>query len=373
MMQLQSPNPPQALFAVLLALLSTSCTRDAPMTADAAIDIALLGQALIEHDPRLHVEAPLASVLPFLDGQDIVMSNLEVAVCAANAQCEPTRTDQYFHGTDPSVLDYLDAIGVNLLSLANNHAWDYGATGVLSTIEEARRRGIVHAGTGPTLADATAPAYMDVAGQRVALVAIASAKLQPEAAATARRPGVNILLPDDTEAWQRNIDAIQRASAEAELTVVYQHFQSLGTPEWQQSWARAAIDSGADLYVSHGAPELSGVEHYGGGLILYGLGNFIFHSRSEVGHYPPEVWESVLVLLSFEAGQIGTVTFVPITIDEGTPGPDFLQERGYPALASGEDAARILKRLEALSAPFGTRIRIDGDRAYLDLAARASR
>jgi poly-gamma-glutamate synthesis protein (capsule biosynthesis protein) len=346
--------------------LTASCNSSQPGNeGHDDLDVVLLGQALIEHDPRSSTESPLESVVPLLAGADVVFTNLEVSVCAKDAECQPTRTDEYFHGAGPRVIDYLDSIGVNLLSLANNHAWDYGSRGILSGIEEASSRGIVHAGTGKAIGDAVAPAYLDVRGTRVALVAAASAKLKPEAPATSERPGVNVLLPDDAEAWERNIASIREAAGEADLVIAYQHLQSLGTHEWQRDWAKATIDAGADIYVSHGEPVLSGVELYNGGLIFYGLGNFIFHTRSEIGHYPREVWESLVVRLSLKDGHLDGAELIPVVIDEGEPGPDFLQKRGYPSIAQGGEATAILQAVVEASRAYGTEIEVIGERGSL--------
>lgn len=347
--------------------LSASCGSNASAGGGERLEVVLLGQALIEHDPRNYFAVPLESVIPVLADADVVFTNLEVSICPEDANCLPTRTDMYFHGARPGIIDYLDSINVNLVSLANNHAWDYGAEGVLRGIEETSQRGIVHAGTGNTIDDAVAPAFIDVRGTRVALVAAASAKLKPEAPATADRPGVNVLLPGDAKAWERNILSIRKAADSADLVIAYQHFQSLGTHEWQRRWAKAAIDAGAGIYVSHGEPVLSGIELYNGGLIFYGLGNFIFHTRSEIGHYPPGVWESVLVVLSTDGAKVRQVELVPIVIDEGSAGPEFLQKRGFPRRAYGDEATAILEALTSASREYGTEIDIVGDTARVNL------
>ena len=166
----------QLFFFVLLVDLVFSGLQivDSSEASEETIELVLLGQSLIEHDPRQYLENPLETVVPLLIDADIVMSNLEVSVCATELRCEPTRNDIFFHGTKPEVLDYLKSININLLSLSNNHSWDYGLQGIISTIDETRKRGIKHAGTGKTLADALAPAYLEIQGQKVALVAMAS-------------------------------------------------------------------------------------------------------------------------------------------------------------------------------------------------------
>ena len=140
--------------AVSTAALLISCgppTGPGPSPPAPTITLAILGQALIEHDPRGYIEAPLATVTPILASADAVFTNLGVAVAGPGCDCTPTRDDVYFHGAGPEVLEYLDEIGVSLVSLANNHSWDYGDASIVSTLEELAGRGMTHAGTGRTL------------------------------------------------------------------------------------------------------------------------------------------------------------------------------------------------------------------------------
>ena len=134
------------------------------------------------------------------------------------------------------------------------------------------------------------------------------------------------------------------------------------------SFARATIDAGADIYVSHGEPTLKGVEVYHGGLILYGLGNFIFHTKTDVGRYPPDVWQSVIVEVAFGSEGAEEVTFTPVVLDEGTEGPGFFETRGIPEVAEGQLGQGILRRLIDLSDPYGTKIELRDGSATLTIA-----
>ena len=353
--------------ALLAACLVASCGPAAdppPSAAGPSITLAVVGQALIEHDPRQYLEAPLATVAPLLATADAVFTNLEVAVAGPGCDCRPTRDDVFFHGAGPEVLDYLAELGVSLLSLANNHSWDYGDAGIMATIEEAAERGFTYAGTGRTLTEAIAPAYRDIGGLRVGMLALATVNSPPDAAATDAAPGVNMLAPDDDAAWNRNIAAIREASAHADFVIAYQHYQIDAGAGWQETWARATVDAGAHLYISHGEPRLSGIEEYRNGLILYGLGNFIFQSRTEVGYYPPENWQSVVATLTIGQDGVREAVFAPIALDEGEPGDFFFQTRGYPEVAGGEPGDAILQRLAELSAGHGTLLDVRDGRAH---------
>ena len=150
-----------------------------PTENESSLSLVIVGQALIEHDPRSYLDNPLNTVAPLLREADAVFTNLEVAVAGQGCICEPTREDVYFHGAGPEVIDYLKDLGVSLLSLANNHSWDYGAAGVLSTIAEVNARGLTHSGTGADLIAALAPAYLYVGDLRLSLVSIACSRLRP--------------------------------------------------------------------------------------------------------------------------------------------------------------------------------------------------
>ena len=332
----------------------------------ASVDLVIVGQALIEHDPREYLEDPLSSIRPILDAADAVFTNLEVAIAGPSCSCVPTRDDVFFHGAEPDVLDFLGEIGVSLLALSNNHSWDYGTEGILSTIAETETRGLIHAGTGANVTEATASAYSDLGGLRFGLVSMASVNLSEEARATDSRAGINMLDPGDSADWDRNLASVRAAHSTSDAVIVYHHFQTDAEIGWQESWARATIDAGAEIYVSHGEPTLKGVEVYNGGLILYGLGNFIFHTRTELGRYTPDVWESVIVEVSLAAEGWDEVTFTPVVLNsEGAEGPSFFETRGYPEVAVGERGQEILRRLIDLSSPYGTMIELGAGTATL--------
>jgi poly-gamma-glutamate synthesis protein (capsule biosynthesis protein) len=217
----------------------------------------------------------------------------------------------------------------------------------------------------------------------VALIANATVRLGPEAAAGDAKPGVNFVRLGNDRDWARNLASIRKARDTTDIVLAYQHFQveeddivpgnRFGhdqvedLEEWQRSWAHAVIEAGADLYMAHGSREFKGVEIYNGRPIFYGLGNFIFHSGQPIGRYSHEVWESVIATVTFVGDEPVSVEFVPIVLDEGTPGENFLQRRGVPELAEGELAAAVLSRLAALSAELGTNFRIDGEKGSLQL------
>src|SRR5262245_2075748 len=120
----------------------------------AAIRIVLAGQSMIRSDLRATKPAAIAAVKPLLTG-DVVFTNLEAAVALPGETIQEGRAFL----TPPEALDALTAMGFNLLALSGNHAYDLKDTGIRNTLRELDRRKIAHAGTGNTLAEASAATY----------------------------------------------------------------------------------------------------------------------------------------------------------------------------------------------------------------------
>ncbi len=341
--------------------------------------IRLAGQALIQHDLRQVAPAKMAALRAELNGADVVFTDLETVIDAGKGR--PTRESRFFHAAKPVVLDCLKEAGFNLLALGNNHAWDLGADGVLATIREVAARDFVHAGTGADLAAASAPAVIITPRGRVALVAFATGKIAAGGAAAVDRAGVNEVRRgadgevDPIDA-ARVFAGIQEAGRSADLVIAYQHDHEWEpdnrvTPAWKQRFARACIDAGASLFVSHGAPLLHGIEIYRGRPIFYDLGGLIFHTVTAPGYYDPAVWESVLADAEYIGGKLSALRLRPMVLNEmgegAPPQPRFYATRGVPARATGAPARAILDRLADLSAGYGTKFIITEDTAVLEL------
>jgi poly-gamma-glutamate synthesis protein (capsule biosynthesis protein) len=351
---------------------------DASAPARVPLQITVVGQALTDYDIRTYRPDSFAEMKEALRGGHVTFTNLEVPIQTSD-KVRPVKTGVAAHGAPPAVLDALKDLGFNLLSLSNNHSWDFGEPGLLDTIVEARKRGFAHAGTGRTVEEAASPAFLDIPGGRVALVAMASGALDPDAAAGPAKAGVNELKLTDgvwaPEDRQRNLASIRRARSQASHVIAYQHHhywkEDLNeTPPWLIEWARACVDAGATMFVAHGVPILHGIEIYKGRPIFYSLGNFIFHSR-QIGRWPALAWRSVIAALRYDGTELAGITLTPIVLNEqGTPGELFNQTRGAPRLASGDEASTILTRLADISRPLGTDLRISDNNAELQISPR---
>jgi poly-gamma-glutamate capsule biosynthesis protein CapA/YwtB (metallophosphatase superfamily) len=361
----------------------------APPGARDTLRLSLLGQALIRHGLERESPESAAAMRHMLQAADVVFTNLESTI---EARPGMDRThERLIHNARPEVVASLAAMHVNLLALSNNHSWDLGADGILATIEESRRHGLTHAGTGRNLQEASAPVYLDTPNGRVALVALASGSLRSGSVATTDRPGVNALrmVPEagtDRETGELNpadvsriLDAVRSAAQHADHVIVYQHNHYYPRGEarhrpgvWFREWARRVIDAGATVFVAHGNPVMNGVEIYRGRPILYGLGNFIFQVRRPVYYtMEPFAWESVVAEVTFAGSCLHSVRFRPITLRESRTWPPVEPGTFYPAgaprPAHGDEALSILERLTQRSAALGTGLTVSDEVAEVQL------
>ncbi|MGO4568719.1 CapA family protein [Rhizobium sp. 2YAF20] len=132
--------------------------------------LAVTGQSLIKHDIRNIRTPAFQQVQALLRQADLSFTNFEGTILGSHGGW-PLK-GSFFGCSDPVVLDALQAIGFRALSLSNNHAFDLGPSGVLSTLEEVGKRGFLHAGLGRNKFEAAQAGTGTIGGRRVAIVAM---------------------------------------------------------------------------------------------------------------------------------------------------------------------------------------------------------
>lgn len=337
--------------------------------------VALLGQALIQHDLCRQDWPAMDAIAARLAEAEVAFSDLETAIRGPRAGA-PTRKGVTLHTANAAVIDCLKALGIDFLATSNNHAFDLGTGGIIDAFTAVRERGLAFAGSGLNLAEASRAGYRKTGNGTVAVVACATGKVREGGAATADRAGVSELRRDANGALvradiDRTLAEIAAAAARADVVIAYQHNhdwepENWITPEWQRAFARSCFDAGASVFVGHGAPLLHGIELHGGRPAFYNLGSFIFQTKKEEEAYGPLAWQSLIAECLFRDGRFVEARLVPVQLNAvGVGGAQDLATRGRPALASPAEARIILERVAALSARFGYRLRHDGRTALI--------
>ena len=356
----------RSLYAIAFALVLAGSA--APAAQAPTFSITLTGQSMIRSDIRTGVPAAVPVITSLLKG-DVVFTNFETTILDVKKGQSPK--DGRFL-SPPETLEALKTFGFNLVSLANNHAWDLKVPGIENTLAQAQRIGLTHAGTGMNVAEAVAPGYLRTPKGTVALIAMASGLIAEGGSATPTRAGVNELRVENNkpnpEDSKRILDSIRTASRQADLVVVYEHNhvfdkpfltmmgeelpERLVPPDWLKKWTHDEIDAGADIIVMHGAPLLHGVEIYRGKPIFYGLGSFSFHTGH--GGRKHGDWVGMMARVVVDSGKTSaSFRFVRHNDNNETyfPNPDAEQ-------ATIED-------LKKRGSAFGTKYTIQGEEVTL--------
>jgi poly-gamma-glutamate synthesis protein (capsule biosynthesis protein) len=252
----------------------------------------------------------------------------------------------------PEAAEELKKIGFSLFSHANNHTTDYGVEGMRMTHGLLNQLGLVYAGAGENLGQASRPGYLDTPKGRIALIALATTFTPMSRAGAARaevmgRPGLNALrvnrkyqadaatlqslraiarkygtsIAEDPSASvpifgalvepgpeSRVIESldprdeglilreIRNAAKLADFVVVSSRshefaYERTNPPRWLIEFSKKCIDAGATAFVVHGIHLLRGIEIYKGKPVFYSLGNFIFQNET-IDPMPADNYES---------------------------------------------------------------------------------
>jgi poly-gamma-glutamate capsule biosynthesis protein CapA/YwtB (metallophosphatase superfamily) len=199
---------------------------------------------------------------------DVLFGNLEFTL-PGDGRHVPT--EPRVVGSQESVRS-LAAAGFNVLSLANNHAFDCLAGGFQQVRSAVDELGIRHCGAGMNLDEAAAPAIVEVNGLRLAFLAAVDRRSGPYQFAAADRWGV---APFDNDRLAGQIQSLRRQVHHVLVSIHWGEERFLIPSPAQIEQAHAIIDAGASIVLGHHPHVLQGLEFYRGAPIIYSLGNFV--------------------------------------------------------------------------------------------------
>ena len=312
------------------------------------VTIALAGDTMLgrrvaaelERRPPETLFAP--EVVEIAREADLMVVGLECCV-SERGDPWPAPGKPFFFRAPPRALQALVRLGVSCVTLANNHALDYGAVALNDTLDHLSDHEIAAVGAGPDVATARRPAVLQAAGVRVAVVGLTD---HPADFAAGRdAPGVAYAdlrraVPD----WV--IDTITEARAVADIVLVSPHWGpnmvSRPVPHVLRS-AEVLTGAGATVVAGHSAHVFHGVS----GRVLYDLGDFIDDYavdpilRNDLG---------LLWLITVDASGPSRLEVVPLVL-----------ELAHTRLATGEERGWIVDRFRSACVEFGTHVEeLDG-------------
>jgi poly-gamma-glutamate synthesis protein (capsule biosynthesis protein) len=298
----------------------------------AAVGDVMLDRTLGDVVASGDIGFPFAFVADLLQRADFTVANLESALGDGG---EPAAKSYTFRAP-PEAAQAVAQAGIDLVSLANNHALDFGPQALLQGMALLEQEGISVVGAGEDLERAHRPHLVTLNGMSFAFLAYVNVPVEGRApyfdtaswTAGPQTPGMAWARPDLITADVSDI----RKSVDHVVVILHSGYEYVEAPSPEQVAAsRAAIDAGATLVIGHHAHILQGVEFRGEGAIVYGLGNFAFNIDGSP--------ETAILNAWFDKRGLRQIRYLPAIINPA----------GQPQPLPGDEAALIRSRIYSLS------------------------
>ncbi|MBQ9021194.1 MAG: CapA family protein [Eggerthellaceae bacterium] len=295
-----------------------------------------------------------AKVADYVASADVTITNVESPL--SDNSSEPILAKDVYILGRPAAIESIEACGVDIASLANNHIMDYSGPALKDTIDALDAIGVKHAGAGMTEEEAAKMVEHEVNGVSIAFFAWTD--IVPEYfVAYGDEPGVVSARLNMEDACKR----VREAKKTHDIVIVAMHwgieYEHYTTPSLQDEPAHQLVDAGADVILGNHPHVVQGIEFYKDARIAYAHGNFVFYQIYDDTH------ESYLMNFDVTNEGIKNVVLTPLHLDDAWGIPDF---------ATGEVAQATLERLEEISSDMNTKFEIRDGKAYVTPATSAS-
>ncbi|MBO5858256.1 MAG: CapA family protein [Clostridia bacterium] len=318
--------------------------RDFGYNGKDTFDVSFAGDVLYDPDfsPMGHanqkggvLECIDAEVVDYLRASDVLLINNEFSV---GTRGEPLSGKTWTFQASPESLQIHKDLGADIVSLANNHVYDYGKIGFYDTLAHLEEAGIPYVGAGKDLDEARQAQYFIVNGVKIGIIAASRAeKVYFTPVATEESGGIM-----GTYESTDFLEAIKEADAQCDILIVNVHWgteNSVKLETAQKTMAREYIDAGADAVIGGHTHCVQGMEFYNGKPIAYSIGNFWFSSYT---------LDSCVVTLRIDGNMNVETRFLPL-----------IQEGCETHLLEGEERRAYLDKVEGFE-PQAVRISDDG-------------
>jgi len=286
-------------------------TPSLQVNLDAVGDI-MLGRTVGDQMLAQGAGIVFAGVQSALDSADVRVGNLECTLTDRSTSEHKTYTLQ----APPEAARALSLGKFDVVSLANNHAMDYGYVGLQDTQSYLSQYNIATVGAGANSAAAHMPVLLERNGLRLAFLAYVDVPVEMDGfdahdwIATASRPGI---------AWAdpaQITSDVTAAKQKADVVIVFLHGgwenRTPISPD-QSAEAHAAIDAGASLVIGAHSHLLQQTEMYHGGLIAYSLGNFVFDNYRGISN------ATIILRVVLTRQGVHSYDYIPVLIENGLP------------------------------------------------------
>lgn len=276
-----------------------------------------------------------AEVVNYLRTSDVFLINNEFTY---GERGTPLSGKTWTFQAAPSTVNLLKDMGADIVSLANNHVYDYGEIGFADTMAVLDEAGIPYVGAGMNISKAAEGHYFIINGLKVGIVAASRAeKVSFTPVSDYDKAGV--MGTYDSENF---IKAVKFAKEQCDYLIAYVHWGTENSTKLetaQKEMAREYIDAGVDAVIGGHTHCLQGMEFYNGKPIVYSVGNFWFNSKT---------LDSCVITVELDRAMNSEISVLPLK-----------QQNCETRLLTGEDARDLFDRVESYE-PQGVTILNDG-------------
>lgn len=311
-----------------------------------------LGGALVDERARGRIFGNTAKVLR---EADVALVNAEGVISAGGEFFDKKDYMPHYFRAAPSFVETLTAAGIDIASVGNNHAVDYGRPAFLEMLDRLRGAGIEYTGGGADAKDAMRPGYVRAGDLVLAFIGF-NMTSAPNMAAAEDRPGTLHFEPFRSEASYKKTlrtltDLRREAARHADLVFLTPHWGKGWTSETQPEIRRFAADlirAGFDGILGHSSHQFHGAEVVDGRPVLYDAGNFVVYWTND-----KKPWNrGLLYELKLDGNGVRSVAARPLRLTENRT--DFARD---------ELSKDILGKFAKLSSKMGLDVEIRDGRA----------
>lgn len=266
-------------------------------------------------------------MLEVMRGADIFMVNNEFPYTDRGVA---TENKKFTFRAKPEYASYLLDMGVDIVSMANNHAYDYGEISLTDSIDTLNGMGMPFVGAGRNLEEAIRPVYFIVNDMKIAFISATQIERtdNPDTKeATTTSPGV-------FRCWdvERLLEVVRNAEKVSDYVIVYIHWGTESTDEidWaQKEQAPKIAEAGADLIIGDHPHVLQPIGYSGETPVFYSLGNYFFNSKA---------LDTCLVKVTLSENGLKSLQFIPGR-----------QEDCYVSMLHDKEKERVLSYMRQIS------------------------
>lgn len=274
-----------------------------------------VGREIVRHKAPAY---PFLKIADTLSQADLTFGNLEGPISSRGKN----QSSSLSFRADPQAVAGLKFAGFDVMSLANNHIWDWGRVALGDTISILEENGIKPVGAGRNFQEANTPAILEAKGTKIAFFAFTN--LYPKGLEAKKdAPGISRF---DTNAIS---EAIRLVRPSVDIVVVSFHWgdeYKTRSNSKQQEIGHALVDAGADLIVGHHPHVIQEIEQYPPspaasegrgrhGWIAYSLGNFVFDQNFQEEELYKETMRGLMLEVRVQGGKIVGVEPIEIKIN----------------------------------------------------------